>query len=71
MISRYLVITLAFIAAAIQVQLGAWIEAIGLFFLGFGLIALKIAATRPAWKRTAWLSFGATAVSIVVALLRR
>jgi uncharacterized membrane protein YcjF (UPF0283 family) len=57
--------------AVIQIQRGLWIEAIGLFFLGFGLVALKIAVTRPAWKRAAWLSFGATAMSILVALLRR
>lgn len=71
MFSRYLVIALAFAAAVIQIQRGSWIEATGLFFLGFGLMALKIAATRPAWKRTAWLSFGATAMSILLVLLRR
>ena len=71
MISRYLVIALAFGAAMFQFQRAAWLEGLGLFFLGFGLVALKIAASRLVWKRVAWVSFGATALSLVFALVRR
>ena len=71
MISRYLVIALAFAVAVMQFQRGAWTEGLGLFALGFGLVALKLAATRAAWKRIAWISFGATGLSILVVLLRR
>jgi hypothetical protein len=70
-ISRYLVIALAFVAAAMQFQRGWWLEGLGLFALGFGLVALKVAATRAVWKRVAWVSFGATALSILIVLARR
>ena len=71
MISRYLVIVLAFVAGAMRVSQGAWIEAAGLFGLGAGLAVLKIAGSRRASKPIAYVLFGVTAVSIVVVLLRR
>jgi hypothetical protein len=68
-ISRYLVIALAFIAGAMRVSQGAWIEAAGLFGLGAGLAILRFA--RPAWRPAAYAFFLATALSIVLVLLRR
>jgi hypothetical protein len=68
-ISRYLVIALAFIAGAMRVSQGAWIEAAGLFGLGAGLAILRLA--RPAWRPAAYVFFLLTALSIVLVLLRR
>ncbi len=69
MISRYLVIALAFIAGAMRVSQGAWIEAAGLFALGIGLAILRLA--HPKWRPAAYISFLVTALSIVLVLLRR
>jgi hypothetical protein len=68
-ISRYLVIALAFIAGAMRIAQGAWIEAAGLFGLGAGLAMLKLA--RPALRPVAYVAFLITALSIVIVLLRR
>jgi len=70
-ISRYLVILLAFVAAAFRVSQGAWIEATGLASLGGGLLVLKLAATRPVLKPLAYVAFLVTAFSIVVVLIRQ
>jgi hypothetical protein len=69
-ISRYLVITLAFGAAAFRMTQGAWIEATGLGALGVGLLLLRVAQGRPALKPLAWASFGVTACSMAIVLLR-
>ena len=71
MISRYLVITLAFIAAGFRASQGAWVEAAGLASLGAGLTALKIAERWPAVKPLAYLCFLGTALSMVVVLIRQ
>ena len=71
MISRPLVIALAFIAAAIRASQGAWPEAVGLAALGSGLFLLRVGATRPALRQYAWLCFAVTAAVIVLVLLRR
>jgi hypothetical protein len=68
-ISRYLVIALAFIAGAMRIAQGAWVEAAGLFGLGAGLAILKLA--RPALRPVAYVAFVITALSIVIVLLRR
>jgi hypothetical protein len=68
-ISRYLVIALAFIAGAMRIAQGAWVEAAGLFGLGAGLAILKLA--RPALRPVAYVAFLITALSIVIVLLRR
>jgi hypothetical protein len=68
-ISRYLVIALAFIAGAMRIAQDAWIEAAGLFGLGAGLAILKLA--RPALRPVAYVAFVITALSIVIVLLRR
>ena len=57
MISRYLVIALAFIAAGFRASQGAWLEATGLAGLGAGLTVLKLAERRPALKPLAYLGF--------------
>jgi hypothetical protein len=69
-ISRYLVIVLAFIAAGYRFTQGAWIEAVGLASLGLGLSFLKLAAHAPALRLAAYISFAITALSIAVALIR-
>jgi hypothetical protein len=70
-ISRYLVIALAVVAAAFQLSRGAWLEAAGLIALAFGLICLKLSATRPSFRRTAYLSFAVTVVAMAVVFARR
>ncbi len=71
MISRYVVIALAFAAAGLRVSQGAWVEAAGLAGLGAGLALLKLAAVRPAVKPAAYVAFLITALSILVVLIRR
>jgi hypothetical protein len=70
-VSRYIVITLALVAAAIQMGRGAWVEAIGLIGLGGGLVVLKLAATKPALKPFAYVGFFVTAVAMVTVAMRR
>jgi hypothetical protein len=69
-ISRYLIITLAFGAAAFRVTQGAWVEATGLGSLGAGLLLLKLAGARPALKPAAWVCFGITICAMGVVILR-
>ena len=70
MISRYLVIALAFGVAAYRMYEGAWIEAAGLLGLGGGLVCLKLAERHPAYRRFAWIGFAVTALAIVNMVLR-
>lgn len=70
MISRYLVILLAFGAAAMRISQGAFTEAVGLAGLGAGLLCLKLGERRPALKRFARLGFAVTAIAIVSVLFR-
>ncbi len=70
MISRYLVILLAFGAAAMRISQGAVTEAVGLAGLGGGLLCLKLGERRPALKRFARLGFAVTAIAILLVLLR-
>jgi hypothetical protein len=69
-ISRPLVIALAFIAASMRGAQGAWTEAIGLGALGTGLLILKLGETRPALRQYAYLCFLFTAASVVMVILR-
>ena len=71
MLSRVIVITLAFVAAAVQAGRGAWVEAVGLVGLGAGLVVLKIAATKPRLKPLAYAAFAVTALAMAVVLIRR
>lgn len=71
MISRYLVILLAFVAAGIRASQAAWVEATGLAALGTGLVILKWAASRPALKPLAWAAFAVTALAISTVLIRQ
>ena len=71
MISRPLVIILAFVAATMRAAQGAWQETIGLVALGSGLAILKIAETRPALKQYAYLCFLLTGASVVLVLFRQ
>ena len=69
MISRHLVIALAFGVAAFRLSQGAWTEAAGLLGLGGGLVCLKLGERRPGLRRFAWVGFAATASSIVRLIL--
>lgn len=70
MISRLLVIVLAFGVAAYRLSQGAWVEATGLGALGAGLLLLKLSATRPQLRRVAWVAFVATAIAIGAVIVR-
>jgi hypothetical protein len=70
LISRYLVIILALVAAMIRVQQGQWLAAAGLAFLALGLSILKLAATKPALKPFAYASFAITAVAMIIVIVR-
>lgn len=71
MISRSLVILLAFLAAGMRAAQGAWIETTGLAALGVGLVLLRLAATRPVLKTYAWLCFATTAAAVVIVFTRQ
>ena len=70
MISRYLVIGLALVAAVIRAEQGQWLAAAGLAFLALGLAILKLAAARPTLKPLAYVSFAVTVVSLIIVLVR-
>jgi hypothetical protein len=70
-ISRPLVIILAFVAASMRAAQGAWQETIGLAALGSGLVILKLAETRPALRQYAYLCFLLTGASVVLLLFRQ
>jgi len=70
-ISRPLVIILAFVAATIRASQGAWQETVGLAALGSGLVFLKVAEARPSVKPYAYLCFLLTAASVVMLLFRQ
>jgi hypothetical protein len=69
-ISRVLVIVLAFIVAAIQASRGAWIESAGLVGLGAGLLILRIWGAQPGRRWLAWPAFSITALAMVVVAMR-
>jgi hypothetical protein len=69
-ISRYLVIVLAFVAAGFRFLQGAWLEAVGLASLGLGLSFLKLSAHTPSLRLAAYVSFVVTALAISTALIR-
>jgi hypothetical protein len=70
-ISRYLVITLAFVAAGVRASQSAWIEACGLAGLGLGLTFLKLATRWPILRVAAYAGFTCTGLSMLLVLLRR
>ena len=70
MISRVLVIMLAFIVAAVQASRGAWIESAGLVGLGGGLLILRIWGAQPRRRWLAWPAFSVTAVAMIVVAFR-
>ncbi len=70
MVSRVIVIVLAFAAAAYRASNGAFVEAIGLAALGGGLLALKFAVKRPGLTTAAYGCFFVTALSIIVVFVR-
>ncbi len=71
MISRYLVIAMAFGVALYQTSRGAWVEAAGLFALGVGLALLRFGGGRPILKRSAYVCFAITAAAVIAILMHR
>jgi hypothetical protein len=71
MFSRLILTFLAFVAAVFQADKRAWAEAVGLAALGFGLMLLQLAATRPALRRYSYLAFTITAVCVLFVFFRR
>ena len=70
MISRTLVIVLAFVAAGMRASQGAWVETTGLLGLAAGLLCLRAAGQRPAFKTYAWLCFSLTAMAMAIVFWR-
>ena len=70
-ISRPIVILLAFVAAVMRASQGAWLAASGLVALGTGLIFLRVAPNRPIFRRAAWACFAVTAVAMVIVVYRQ
>jgi hypothetical protein len=70
-ISRLLVIALAFGAAVVKAMQGAWVEAIGLAGLGAGLSALRFVTNRSVARPVAWSCFLLTALAIGIVLIRQ
>ena len=71
MISRLLVIALAFGVAVVKAMQGAWVESIGLAGLAGGLAALRFVTNRTVARPIAWGCFLVTALAIVVVLIRQ
>ena len=71
MISRFLVIALAFGASVYRFSQGAWVEGTGLACLAVGLTILRIAPARPAIRPLAYVAFVVTAIAMGVVIFRR
>jgi hypothetical protein len=70
-VSRYLVITLAAVAAGVKFTQGAWVEAAGLSGLAIGLTAMKLGRGSTAAKYVAVASLGVTALAVAALAIRR
>ena len=70
MVSRLIVIVLAFGAAGYRASQGAFVEALGLTALGTGLLILRVAGTRSMLRNTAYVCFLLTAASMVFVFVR-
>ena len=71
MLSRYILIALAFGVAIYRATEGAYLASAGLVALGGGLVVLKLAERKPRLRLLAYICFGATAVSIAIILIQR
>jgi hypothetical protein len=69
-ISRYLLITLAFALGIYRATQGAWLASAGLFAMAAGLVVLKLAERRRALKPLAYICFAATGLTIVAILIQ-
>jgi hypothetical protein len=68
-ISRYLLIALAFALGVYRAVQGAWLPSSGLFAMAIGLAVLKLAERRAALRPLAYVCFAATAATIVVMIV--
>ena len=71
MISRYIVIALAFGVAVFQASRGNWIESTGLLALGAGLVALRFAPKQRPYGLAAYVCFAITALAVAAVLVRK
>jgi len=69
-ISRVIVIILAFGAAVYRASEGAFVEAAGLAGLGVGLWLLRVGGTRASYRNAAVGCFAVTAISILFVIIR-
>jgi hypothetical protein len=69
--TRYVLIALALGVGVYRAMQGAWLMAAGLLALAGGLIILKVAERQPALRRTAYLCFAVTVVSLAIILFQR
>jgi hypothetical protein len=69
-ISRVIVILLAFGAAIYRASQGAFVEATGLAALGGGLLLLRLARQRASFRNAAVGCFLITAASIAIVIIR-
>jgi hypothetical protein len=69
-LSRYLLIALAFGAAGLRISQGAWVEATGLGSLALGLVALQLSRSVPQFRVVAWALFAITAVAMGIVFVR-
>jgi hypothetical protein len=70
MISRYLVIILAFGVAIYRMTQGAVVEATGLIGLGAGLLCLRLPNRTRGLRLMAWVCFAVTAWACLVVARR-
>jgi hypothetical protein len=69
-ITRYLLIALAFGLGVYRAAQGAWLASAGLFAMAAGLVVLRLAERRPALRPIAYLCFVATALTIAAILIQ-
>lgn len=70
MISRYLLIALAFALGVYRAIQGAWLPSSGLFAMAAGLVVLKLAERRRPLRPLAYICFAATATIIVMMIVQ-
>ena len=70
MMTRYLLIAVAFGLGIYRATQGAWLASAGLFAMAAGLVALKLAERRPALRPVAYVCFLGTLATIVLILIQ-
>jgi hypothetical protein len=69
-ITRWLVIILAFLAAGYRASQGAFVEAAGLAALGLGLLVRRLGGDGRATASAAYACFAVTVIAMIVVFVR-